>query len=208
MTGYGIDVAVRRADDLDRKFLNYLETKNNLSVLDIGCGAGGQSFRMVKVDARVCGIDIHDFGVDFQEFIEKNNLFNSELEFICGDIRNLQNLISGREFDVCIAQRVIHYVTYQEAMKILRYLRSVVKDKLFISATGLNTYLKDYYVDKGKIITDRFCGLDEEGSKKFQITNPLCLYTKEEFQNLLISTDWQVDEIWVSAFGNIKAVCS
>ena len=57
-------------------------------------------------------------------------------------------------------------------------------------------------------IEERFGVLSDLGQDMFSIQEPVCLYSQEEFVNLLQSAGWIVDECWVSAFGNIKAVCS
>ena len=41
----------------------------------------------------------------------------------------------------------------------------------------------------------------------FQIQAPICLYRQEEFISLLETAGWKVEDIWQSAFGNLKAVC-
>lgn len=52
--GYGVDVAIRRADDLDRRLLDHIKRNKGVTVLDIGywvwswwavfANGGGRSF--------------------------------------------------------------------------------------------------------------------------------------------------------------------
>jgi SAM-dependent methyltransferase len=207
-TGYGIDVAIRRADDLDRVLLKQLALKENPQVLDIGCGAGGQSLRMVEVGASVCGVDIYDYSDYFRELRKEKDLSESVLEFIQADVVELEDVLGDREFDDCCMQRVLHYLPYSKALEVLGVVRGVVEDKLYISVTGLDTYLKEYYEDRDEVIAERFCGLSPEGAELFHIENPVCLYTQAEFETLLKDSGWKVEKCWVSDFGNIKAVCS
>lgn len=163
---------------------------------------------MVEVGASVCGVDIQDHAQEFEVLRTENNLSIEKLEFIRGNMRDLSDLVGGRCFDLACLQRTVHYSPYNEAVNILRNLRRIIKDRLYISASGLNTYFKEYYNDKDKNIEERFCCLESEGAEKFNITEPLCLYTKEELVDLLVSGGWQTEEVWVSDFGNIKAICS
>ncbi len=43
-TLYGVDVALSRADDLDKRMLAYVSERDGLSVLDLGAGGGGKTF--------------------------------------------------------------------------------------------------------------------------------------------------------------------
>jgi len=55
--GHGVDVAVKRADDLDRTVLQYIAAYPGCRVLDLGSGAGGQSLRMATAGAHVTAVD-------------------------------------------------------------------------------------------------------------------------------------------------------
>lgn len=205
--GFGVDVAVQRADDLDKKILSFIKNEKNLSVLELGCGAGGQSARMALVGARVVAIDIYDFSSVFNKLCEINNLTEGYLRFKQGDIRDFAKITDGQKFDIACLQRVIHYLTFQEALTLLGELRSLISKKLFISVSGINTEIGNNYQHKERDIRERYCHLDNERAELFNIKQPLCLYSKEEFHSLLEKSGWMVEEIWVSAFGNIKAVC-
>ena len=68
-TGFGVDVTLRRADDLDRKLFAEIEKREGSSVLDLGCGAGGAAARLTALGASVTGIDQHDFSQAFREAV-------------------------------------------------------------------------------------------------------------------------------------------
>ena len=69
------------------------------------------------------------------------------------------------------------------------------------SAVGEN------YAGKNLPLPSRFLKLDQAEADMFQIQAPVCLYTHDEFVALLEKSGWKIEEIWLSAFGNIKAVC-
>lgn len=196
---FGVDVAIRRADDLDKKCLAEISTQNNPTVLDLGCGAGGQSFRMAKAGAKVLAVDIGDYS----KFFDKKD----SVDFVQSDITEIISVLQNKEFDFCMMQRVIHYFPYDVALKLLTELRSHVKDGLFISVTGIDSDIGDQYLSKDVALEARFSQLTEEGQETFSITEPVCLYTPVEFVELLTKAGFEVEECWTSAFQNSKAVC-
>jgi len=200
--GHGVDVAVNRADDLDKKCLAFIANNPNCTVLDLGSGAGGQSFRMAAAGASVAAIDQFDFAEEFEAYE------SDRLQFIVGDMRHLADLLVNKKFDATLCQRTIHYLRYEEAKTFLIAVRAKTADRLFISVTGTGSLIGDVYPEKGVVVRERFGALTELGKEMFSIQEPVCLYSQEEFVILLESAGWVVDECWVSAFGNIKAVCS
>jgi SAM-dependent methyltransferase len=200
--GHGVDVAVNRADDVDKKVLAYIAEHPDCRVLDLGSGAGGQSVRMVDAGASVVAIDQFDFSEQFAAYK------NDALEFVLGDMQQLAALVADQTFDIALCQRTIHYLPSKTARESLRTVRSLVKEKLFISVTGTGSLIGEVYPAAALPIEDRFAELSDLGKDMFSIREPVCLYSQEEFMNLLQSAGWIVDECWVSAFGNIKAVCS
>ena len=92
-------------------------------------------------------------------------------------------------------------------MALLTFLRTVVEDKLFISVTGLDTAIGENYAGKDLPLESRFLKLDQAEADMFQIQAPVCLYRQDEFVALLEKSGWKIEEIWLSTFGNIKAVC-
>lgn len=207
-SNFGVDVAIRRADDLDKLMLDWVRENEVPKVLDLGSGAGGQSLRLVQAGADVTAIDITDYSVEFTKIRTKNLLTEESLKFFTGDIKTLDFILKNREFDIACLQRVIHYLPYQEAFNLLVYLRKKVCKKLYLSVTGLDSDIGQGYFDKNKPIESRFCRLEIKMAEKFYINEPICLYSKSEFQDLLIKAGWRIEKCWVSAFGNIKAVCN
>lgn len=207
-SGKGVDVASQRADDLDRLCLDHIGKKSNSSVLDLGSGQGGQSVRIALAGAGVLAVDSFDFEKYFDAARTEYELHETQLSFRQGDIKVLPSLITQQEFTDVLFQRAVHYLTYQDARTVLTYLHEKVEDALFVSVTGINSAIGTDYADREKAVADRFCTLATESAETFSITEPICLYTKEEFISLLESCGWTVQECWESAFGNIKAVCS
>jgi len=179
------------------------------SVLDLGCGGGGQSIRLASVGALVVGVDIDDQTDGFSVLRATQGLSEGSLEFRLGDISKLTAVVRNQKFDNVCLQRVLHYVPYATALLLLCDLRARIHlgGKLYIAVTGLESAIGREYKDADKSVVDRFCRLNATAAETFSITQPLCLYTPEEFILLLQESTWEIEECWVSAFGNIKVVC-
>lgn len=202
--GRGVDIAVQRADDLDKMALDYLGTLTSPAVLDVGCGAGGQSVRMAQAGTFVTGYDLFDFSDDFARAREENPLLN--LEFVRGDLTDMGLRFSGKTFDVALSQRTFHYVRYAQACSALQALRRMVTHRLFISFSGLGAEFGAAYPDRCKPVEERFALLSPDMRDKHHIQQPLCLYTVDDARGLLERAGWDVETAYASAFGNIKLV--
>jgi SAM-dependent methyltransferase len=211
--GFGVDVGVLRADDLDRRMISDVQDRlkegNVPQVLDLGCGAGGQSVRLATAGASVLAVDVVDYTEAFRVSRAAHELSEDVLGFTQRDISK-PDFVRGTQFDLCCFQRTIHYVPYLDALEILQSLRihRAAAGKLYISVTGLESDIGRAYEDSDKSVEQRFCRLYEPEAVTFRINQPVCLYTPEEFVVLLQEGEWEIEECWVSAFGNIKAVCS
>lgn len=205
--GHGVDVAVNRVDDLDKKALVYIADHPDCQVLDLGSGAGGQSLRMVQAGARVLAVDQFDFTAAFAALRLTHSVSESQLRYVQGDIRNLPSLLNQERIDVVVMQRTLHYLRYQEAHELLQYLGTMTDGMLYISVTGSSSLVRDTYPCVNDPISDRYCQLTQSGQDAFLIHESVCLYSQTELQTLLVDTGWEVVDSWVSAFGNIKAVC-
>ncbi|MFT7645083.1 MAG: SAM-dependent methyltransferase [Candidatus Paceibacteria bacterium] len=206
--GRGIDVAIKRADDLDKLSCEHLSTKINPRVLDLGCGAGGHSVRMVKVGAAVTAVDSHDFSEEFKVHTQTENISEEQLKFICGDVTKLAELVPDESFTDAYIQRTLHYLTYEQAKKLLKFLHQITEDRLYISVTGIKSEVGVDYLGNGVPIKERFFALNHGRAETFSIYEPVCLYSESELVTLLEDSGWVIRKCWQSAFGNIKAICS
>ena len=197
-TGYGVDVAATRADDLDKRLLMFVEQHPGCRVLDLGCGAGGAATRLVAAGAQVTGVDQFNFG-------EAWSHIQGPAQFIQGDIREFQTLAKGQTFDVCVLQRVVHYLPYDATNVLLRDLLGTV-DSLYISFSGLTSELGAMYQAAQQPVSKRFCQLPQVAQETFGIEAPLCLYTEGEVIALLKIAGWHVEWIRTSDFGNVKVI--
>ncbi len=201
---YGVDVARIRTDDLDKKVIAYAKQHTGVSVLDCGCGGGGLARHLVACGAFVTGVDIVNYSDAFARIRRECGYTRSQLHFVHTDMTE----IGETRYDVAVLQRVLHYLPYERAFQFLVHLQGLLKHTLYISVSGLESDIGRRYAHADKPLLDRFCVLDPLGARTFGIYKPLCLYTPEEFIVLLVQSGYDIEECWVSAFGNIKVVCN
>lgn len=204
---YGVDIAIRRADDLDKIVMHDVATATSpCIVLDVGAGVGGQSARLVRAGATVHAIDIGTFQSAFVELRDTLKVEEDVVSFQQGDIRTVLSDISPDSYTHAVMQRMLHYVPYYEASEILHQLTAVVTQKLYISVTGVDSAIGVAHAQRLEPVSSRFSTLPRAAAEAFSISVPLCVYTREELSDLLKHTGWTIERLWVSAFGNIKAV--
>lgn len=206
-TGRGVDIASRRADDLDRLCVAQLQQKTDALVLDGGCGLGGHCLRMVAAGASVLAVDVCDFTEHFTALREAQQLTKEQLQFVQADLVNL-DLPLGTQVSDIVLQRVLHYLPNPAAEQLLTQLHMLCSDRLYISVTGLHTAIGEHYPGAQLPVEQRFHTLPPAQAELFSILEPVCLYTQTEFIDLLTNSGWKIEQCWQSAFGNIKAVCS
>jgi SAM-dependent methyltransferase len=211
LSGYGIDISLQRTDSLDIALLDEVKASQfkNLKVVDLGCGKGGQAVRLASSGCYVAAVDVQDFSKEIQESCKKNKIPNDRVTFIKCDIRNTSEYLSA-DYHYFYSQRTFHYLEYQDSEDLLKTLRQHFvknfKGKLFISVSGIDSELGEGYDDKNKQVQYRFCQLSKEMRNKHKIVLPVCLFSLDEFRNLLLNCKYSVDEIYTSDFGNVKAI--
>lgn len=209
--GFGVDISEKRIDDLDKKVIKYLKEKPSIKVLNLG---GGQAEKFLSaldftfID-NFTTIDIFDFSDFYKEWGIKRNFSKEKFRFIQGDFRHLKKLLSENEkFDVVIAQRALHYLTFLEAKTLISFLEKIIHDKIFFSVSGLFSALGENYLGRNVDLKERFFPLEKTKAEIFQIHKPVCLYQPEEIEKMLEGTEWKIEDLRVSDFGNIKVIIS
>ncbi|AOW21474.1 class I SAM-dependent methyltransferase [Urechidicola croceus] len=87
------------------RFLKYIHTKKNLSILDLGCGNGWFSNAMTINNNKVVGIDINSIELEQAVRVFTNN---KKLQFYYADIFKLENQFKN-QFDIITLNACIQY---------------------------------------------------------------------------------------------------
>lgn len=195
-TLYGKSISSEREDDLDRMALDSIAGRSGIKAMDLCCGQGGMAKKLNPLCSLVLAIDLRP-GIS-----SAGTLFS-----LRQDIRKPFR-VPFLPFDLIVFQRAIHYLSWQDATRLLLRMKGWIKKEgcLYISASGIESELGTEYQGKGIPIEKRMAHLSPEMMEKHEIMEPVCLYSMDEFRKLLESTGWTVKRSFTSPFGNLKAV--
>ena len=207
---HGVDIAIQRADDLDKMALALIDELSNahkpVRVIDIGCGQGGQLARMIKAGATLAvGVDTENYSDAVFSLADPH----CHTVFVQGDLAYCEEwVLPETQYEIVLSQRTIHYIPYMAAVSAINGIADLMHDgsRLFISASGLHSELGIGYADADKQIGERFGFLAQEMQEKHNIKHKVCLYSLEDMETLLVDAGMHVEFLWKSDFGNIKAV--
>jgi len=205
MSGYGVDVAADRMDDLDRRVLAVVSDcrRDGFTpiVLDGGCGSGGLARRLAGLGASVTAVDIVDHNAHFTAFTNTGSTFTQ------ADVVDFIASTSGR-YDLVVLQRLLHHLPYPKARTLLTTLATRNNFALYVAVSGLRSQLGQFYQAHDQPVANRWQPLTPEGQTLFAMNKAVCLYSALELRALLTSCGWEVVELWSSTFGNHKAVAT
>jgi len=128
--------ALRFTDENKDLWINAMEIKDGMNILEIGCG-GGIFCHRIKThlpNTTVTGLDRDEGHIEYA--IQKSKELDIECKFITGDALNLPFL--DNTFDACTSHTVIEHV---EASKFLREQYRVLKPGGVVSVLSVRTSL-------------------------------------------------------------------
>ena len=208
VASHGADIAAQWVDELDLETLRYVVSPKmpKRVAVDLGCGLGVQGIRLAVLGCRAVLYDV----VDISERIEriKRALDIQNLEFKQIDLRQALPEDFPTDIGAAYSQRVIHYLRFEEASRLLATLagRLCSKGRLFISASGLSSELGAGYSDSASAIEGRFAPLASEMQAKHRIREPVCLYSIGDLERLVLPHGFATIRTWNTPFGNVKGV--
>lgn len=211
MTRYGVDIAARRADDLDKKLLTAVTAAVADGccprVLDLGCGSGGLAARLAAAGASTTAVDIADYAAEIAAHNRALPPASPPITFIQAEAGQYLARGTVPTFDFAVLQRMLHYLPYPDARRLLAQLRDRCT-QAYLSVTGVESAIGCAHPAAAQPLPDRFRSLPLVAQDTFTITAPLCVYSQTELVGALQSTGWRSIQVWTSAFGNHKVVAA
>lgn len=206
---HGLDISSQRIDELDQQALEYAlqHQAKSLKGMDIGCGSGIQGIRFALLNAEMELVDILDIEERIKR-ISRDLHLGHKLRYLKRDVKNLKVSQFDQKYDFIYTQRFLHYLNYGEACGFISFLSEITGQggKLFISASGISSELAVGYAGGALEISNRFFRLSPKMAEKHGIYEQVCLYSEDELGHLLTSHGYNIQALWTSPFGNIKAI--
>lgn len=174
-------------DEIARFVAERAKVSKKTVVVDVGCGVGGQMFRMAKAGAhRVYGIDRAEFSNNLRRLeCEAAGADPKNLYFYCQSMTELPHIncrdMTGK-VDVVVCQQAINYLPYTQALIVLKAMAAMLKPggRLYISTPWMGSEIANGYEDAALDVSSRFSRLSRSMSDKYQTRDPVCLYWEKE----------------------------
>ncbi len=116
-------------------------TKENINILDVGCGDGTFTFEILKEinPKKIVGFDYAQSAIRVAgNAIEAKD--KDKIKFLHGDVYNAHKMFKKNSFDIVVIRGVLHHLSRpSQAIKSLRY----ISDKIIVlEPNGFNPILK------------------------------------------------------------------
>jgi len=203
--GYGMEISSVRLDELDLCFLLRIKqwgrSGQRPHMLEIGCGSGALAREAARTGAAVTAIDA------VQVPTHPDDAANG-IRFFTASAPVFHEALDESRFDFLVSQRTLHYLTQQECAATLQWFRRHVRVMAwtFLGVSGLSSELSDGYADSDTPVAHRWGPLSAAMAAKHHIHRNVCLYSSNELTQLVADCGFQVEDCWLSPFGNIKLI--
>ena len=100
------------ADDIAKEF------GRKLRILDFGCAQGYLSILLAQDGHSVVGVDYEQKNIDVCEALTYENTgLSQNLEFVCGDVTKVLELVEHNDFDLLVAFSVFHHIVFRDGFE-------------------------------------------------------------------------------------------
>lgn len=178
-----------------------------VSVMVVPAGDCELAIKFARLGAQVMLVDSADRKREVEGRILASGL-RDDIIYLEGEMRNFPTNPPGEPFDIIVVRRGLYSMPYEQARQILRQLLLELKigGRIYISILGLHSELGQNYADGDKPVEQRFSPLSPALAKKYEIHDPVCLYSERNIFMLLLDAGASVLRTLTTTHGNVKAV--
>ena len=178
-----------------------------ISVLVVPAGDCELAIKFARLGAQVMVVDHADRKRRIEDQVLASGL-GDDIIYLEGDMRNFPANPPGEPFDIIVARRGLCSMPYEQARQRLRKLLFELKigGRLYVSTLGLHSELGQNYADGDKPVEQRLCPLSSALANKYEIRDPVCLYSERNLFMLLLGAGASVLRTLTTTHDNVKAV--
>jgi len=131
-----------------------------------------------------------------------------DITFATAALSQLPDNLPNAPFDIIVLGSNLCSLPYDEACRVVRQLLLKLKigGKLYISLLGLHSELSEGYADRDLTIDQRFSALSPTLADKYDIRQPVCLYSERNLFTLLLEVGASVLRTLTTTYGNVKGI--
>lgn len=177
-----------------------------VSVMILPDKRGEMAIKFARLGAQVAVADTPEHRQGVEGRILAAGL-RDEISFAVGTLSDLPET-QDKLFDIIVVRRGLCSLPYDEARQAVRQLllKLRIGGKLYISVLGLHSELGDGYADGDQTIDQRFSLLAPELAGKYEIRQPVCLYSERNLFMLLLEAGASVLRTLTTTYGNVKGI--
>ncbi|MCL2525356.1 MAG: class I SAM-dependent methyltransferase [Betaproteobacteria bacterium] len=178
-----------------------------VSALVIPAGHCGMAIKLARHGASVTVGDV----APLQREVENRALaagLCDEIRFVPCTLNELPAEPPGMPYDIIVLRRGLCCLPYHQARNVVRQLLLQLKigGKIYISIRGLHSELSEGYAGRERPIEERFAPLSPEVAEKYDVDQPVCLYSERNLFMLLLEAGASVLRTLTTTYGNVKGI--
>jgi len=199
------------ADELERFALEECAKRQRVdrpvSVLILPDKRSEMAIKFARLGAHVTVADTPDR----QQDVEGRTLaagLRDDISFTACTLPALPEEALGEPFDIIVISRRLCSLPYDDARLVVRQLLLKLKigGKLYVSVLGLHSELGDGYAAGDLTIDQRFAELSPALAGKYEIRQPVCLYSERNLFMLFLEAGASVLRTLTTTYGNVKGI--
>ena len=163
--------------------------------------------KLANLGAQVLIIDRPAYQQEIEGRILASGL-RDQISYVAWELDALPEIFPGQPYDMIVMRRGLCGKPYEQARQIVRrlLLQLRIGGKLYISVLGLHSELGQDYAGSNALIEQRFAPLAPPLAEKYEIHQPVCLYTERNLFMLLLDAGASVLRTLTTTYGNVKGI--